>query len=102
MARLCNALQSLLLRLLNTCAFAIVLVDAFDVVIVLTLVVVDALDVALVGDCGVRIISSERFAWIVKIDMQWQYLGWRLVPLDRLDTDFTQSLSVRKVCVRRR
>lgn len=101
-ARLRDALQSLLLRLLNTCAFAIVLVDAVARILVLALAFVGVLAFfALVGGCGVSVIN-DRFARMVVPNIQWQYSVGRLFPLDRLDTDFTQSLSVRKVRAWRR
>ena len=73
------------------CAFALVTVDALAV----ALVFVGALAVGLVGGFGAISILNDLFARIVKPNIQWQYCVGRLVPLDRLDTDFTQSLSVR-------
>ena len=112
-ARRCDA-YLLLLRLLKTCAFALVLVDAFATVLAFALVLVDAFVtvlalalvfvdahvVALVGDCGVidgDCVFASRSARMVVKNIQWQYSCGRLLPLDRLDSDFPQSLSVRKV-----
>ena len=98
-ARRCDA-YLLLLRLLKTCAFALVLVDAFATVLALALVFVDAHVVALVGDCGVidgDCVFASRSGRMVVKNIQWQYSCGRLLPLDRLDSDFPQGLSVRKV-----
>ena len=112
-ARRCDA-YLLLLRLLKTCAFALVLVDAFATVLAFALVLVDAFVtvlalalvfvdahvVALVGDCGVidgDCVFASRSGRMVVKNIQWQYSCGRLLPLDRLDSDFPQSLSVRKV-----
>ena len=74
---------------------AIVLVGAGVVALALVLALGGAPAFALGGACGG--LADDRFARIVDPKTQWQYFIWRLFPLDRLDTDFTQSLSVRQV-----
>ena len=102
-ARLRDALQSLLLRVLNTCEFlGDALVEAVARILVLALAFVGVLAFfALVGGCGVRVVVFLPCR-MVEINIQWQYSVGRLFPLDRLDTDFTQSLSVPKVRAWRR
>ena len=77
-------------------ASALVLVGAGVVALALGIALGGALAFAL-GDAFIGLLVDDRFARIVDVQSQWQYLIWRLVPIDRLDTDFTESLSVRQV-----
>ena len=81
-------------------ASALVLVGAGVVALALGIALALALGGALafaLGDAVIGLLVDDRFARIVDVQSQWQYLIWRLVPIDRLDTDFTKSLSVRQV-----
>ena len=77
-------------------ASALVLVAAGVVALALGIALGGALAFAL-GDAFIGLLVDDRFARIVDVQSQWQYLIWRLVPIDRLDTDYTKSLSVRQV-----